>query len=137
MAESAQWTVGNPGNSVSVITTTDNTVIATIAVANQPLGVAFSPDGTKAYTANHTGNDVSVINTADNTLLGGPITVGNGPYGVAVSPDGTKAYVVNRLSNNVSVIDLRAPVTSVGQLRTKDGSPTCWPPLFHWSHKSV
>ena len=94
MAESAQWTVGNPGNSVSVITTTDNTVIATIAVANQPLGVAFSPDG-------------------------------------------TKAYVVNRLSNNVTVIDLRAPVTSVGQLRTKDGSPTCWPPLFHWSHKSV
>ena len=33
MAESAQWTVGNPGNSVSVINTTDNTVIGPMAIA--------------------------------------------------------------------------------------------------------
>ena len=43
-------------------------VIATIPLATAtqgyPNGVAFSPDGTKAYVTNHGGNSVSVIDTA-------------------------------------------------------------------------
>ena len=36
-------------------------VTATITVGELPLGVAFSPDGTKAYVTNYTDNTVSVI----------------------------------------------------------------------------
>ena len=36
-------------------------VTATIAVGTDPWGVAFSPDGTKAYVTNYTDNTVSVI----------------------------------------------------------------------------
>src|SRR5437870_2398375 len=57
-------------NTVSVIDTATNTVIATIPVGLNPFGVAITPDGTRAYVVNH-GADfegshgtVSVIDTA-------------------------------------------------------------------------
>jgi DNA-binding beta-propeller fold protein YncE len=37
------------------------TVSATISVGNGPVGVAFTPDGSKAYVANQFDNTVSVI----------------------------------------------------------------------------
>ena len=81
---------------VSVISTTANTVTATVAVGNYPVGVAVTPDGAYAYVTNDLdgGNSVSVINTATNTVTA-TITVGNDPVGVAVTPDGAYAYVTN------------------------------------------
>ena len=90
-------------------------VIATIPVGNYPNGVAFSPDGTKAYVTNRLGNSVSVIDTNTHTLNASTPTitgyVGWKPTGVAFSPDGTRAYVANNSAaadptntDNVSVI---------------------------------
>ncbi len=45
-------------NSVSVIDTATNTVVATISVGANPFGVSFSPDGTRAYVTNQTSNEV-------------------------------------------------------------------------------
>ena len=89
-------------NTVSVIDTATNTVVATVAVGNGPEGVAVTPDGTKVYVANTTGN-VSVIHTATKTLVK-TVPVGSEPGAgaVAVTPDGTKVYVANAGSNNVS-----------------------------------
>ncbi len=71
----------------------DPVVTDTIGVGGVPLGVAVSPDGSRAYVTNFGGNSVSVINTTSNppAVVGTPIGVGNGPRGVAVSPDGTRA----------------------------------------------
>src|SRR5256885_2255641 len=92
-------------NTVSVIDTATNTVVATIPVGLAPLGVAITPDGTRAYVANGS-NIVSVIDTATNTVVATiPVGVEAGPVGVAITPDGTRAYVANILSNTVSVID--------------------------------
>jgi YVTN family beta-propeller protein len=59
--------VANSGdNTVSVINTATNTVVATIPVGPagaNPFGVAFTPDGTLAYVTNGS-NNVSVIATA-------------------------------------------------------------------------
>jgi YVTN family beta-propeller protein len=93
------FTSGN----VSVIRTSDNTVVATVAVGNGPNGVAVTPDGAFAYVANFFSNNVSVIRTSDNTVVA-TVAVGNGPQLVAVTPDGAVAYVTNFSSNNVSVI---------------------------------
>ena len=90
-------------------------VIATIPVGNYPNGVAFSPDGTKAYVTNRLGHSVSVIDTNTHTLNASTPTitgyVGWKPTGVAFSPDGTRAYVANNSAaadptntDNVSVI---------------------------------
>jgi YVTN family beta-propeller protein len=81
-------------NTVSVIDTSTNTVVATVAVGANPRGVAVSPDGTKVYVANFGDNTVSVIGTITNTVMA-TIPVGERPTGVAVSPDGSKVYVAN------------------------------------------
>ena len=50
---------------VSVIDTASNTVVATVRVSSGPIGVAVNPSGTRVYVANLTSNSVSVIDTAD------------------------------------------------------------------------
>jgi YVTN family beta-propeller protein len=93
-------------NTISVIATNNNTVVATIPVGDFPTGVATTPDGTHAYVRNF-GNTVSVIATANNTVVA-TIPVGNGGLiigtGIAITPDGAHAYVANEFDNTVSVI---------------------------------
>jgi YVTN family beta-propeller protein len=96
--------ITNSDGTVSVIDTTSNTVAATIAVGNEPFGVAVTPDGSTVYVTNLLSNTVSVIDAASNTVTA-TIGVGSGPLGVAVTPDGSTVYVTNSLSNTVSVID--------------------------------
>ena len=91
-------------NNVSVIDTATNTVVATVAVGNQPFGVAVNSAGTRAYVTNQSSNNVSVIDTAGNTVVA-TVAVGTNPRGVAVNPAGTRAYITNEGSSNVSVID--------------------------------
>ena len=62
----------NLANTVSVIDTTTNTVVATIGVGDAPVGVAVSPDGTRAYVTNFNSDTVSVIDTATNTVVDTP-----------------------------------------------------------------
>src|SRR5262245_9876713 len=72
-------------NSVSVINTATNTVVATIPVGTTPWGVAITPDGAFAYVANQSSGTASVINTATNTVVA-TVPVGTGPRGVAITP---------------------------------------------------
>ncbi len=51
-------------NTVSVIDTSTNTVIANITVGSQPLGAAYDPDDGRVYVANDADNTVSVIVTS-------------------------------------------------------------------------
>jgi YVTN family beta-propeller protein len=97
--------VANGGdNTVSVIATATNTVVALINVGSYPDAVAVNPAGTYAYVANGGGTTVSVIDTATNTVTK-TITVGIYPGAVAVNPAGTYAYVANSGGTTVSVID--------------------------------
>src|SRR5437667_594727 len=93
--------VTSSSNTVSVIDTASNTVVATVAVGSGPLGVAITPDGNRAYVANLFDNTVSVIDTAKKTVVA-TVALGNGPLAVAITPDGTRAYVTG---GPVSVID--------------------------------
>jgi YVTN family beta-propeller protein len=103
-AQTPAYVTNNGSNTVSVIDTGNNTVVATIPVGFLPFGIAITPDGTRAYAANESSNTVSVIDTATNTVIA-TIPVGQTPFGVAITPDGTRAYVTNLNTNTVSVID--------------------------------
>jgi YVTN family beta-propeller protein len=96
-------------DTVSVIDTATNTVVATVPVESFPYGVAVNPAGAFAYVTNVFGGNlfggtVSVIDTATNAVVA-TVPVGPEPHGVAVNPAGTFVYVANYVSNNVSVID--------------------------------
>ena len=80
-----------------------------VGVQAEPNGVAFMPDGRKAYVANTVSGTVTVIKA---NLANGVVTkptlhipVGTEPYGLALTPNGRKLYVTNARSNSVSVID--------------------------------
>ena len=66
-------------NTVSVIDTTKNKVIATVPVGNLPLGIAVTPNGKMIYVANEVSNTVSVIDAIKNTVTA-TIAVGSEPY---------------------------------------------------------
>jgi YVTN family beta-propeller protein len=96
-------------NTVSVIATATNTVVATVPVGSIPIGVAVDPAGSRVYVANNNvfsgvSSTVSVIDTATNTVVA-TVPVGRGPSGVAVNPAGSRVYVANSASDTVSVID--------------------------------
>jgi YVTN family beta-propeller protein len=64
----AYVTNGND-NTVSVIDTASNTVVATVAVGACSRGVAITPNGTRAYVTNLCSDSVSVIDTSSNTVV--------------------------------------------------------------------
>lgn len=105
------YNTGTAGNdTVSVIETTTNTVIATIPGFFGPYQIAINPAGTYAYVTNYGNNfnpgeygttvsviDVNSASGAFNTIVD-TITVGTQPSGIAINPAGTYAYVT--LYNN-------------------------------------
>ena len=56
------------GNTVTVIDTATNVVVATVTVGPAPVGVAVNAAGTLVYVANSGPNTVSVIDTATNAV---------------------------------------------------------------------
>ena len=68
----------NGGNTVSVINTATNLLVATVTVGVNPAGIAINPAGTFAYVAINAGNTVSVIDTATNLMVA-TVTVGAHP----------------------------------------------------------
>ena len=107
-AQALAYVPTHKSNTVSVVNTATNTVVATVPVGIQPLAVAITPDGAFAYVTNSGwifgSNSVSVIDTHTNAVTA-TIAVGNFPIGVAFAPNGAFAYVVNDGANSVSVID--------------------------------
>ncbi len=91
-------------NTVSVINTATNTVVATIPVGTYPYSVAINPAGTRVYVTNYSTNNVSVIDTATNTVVA-TVAVGTNPFGVTINPEGTLAYVLNIGAATISIID--------------------------------
>ncbi|MGB2692944.1 MAG: IPTL-CTERM sorting domain-containing protein, partial [Thermodesulfobacteriota bacterium] len=56
-------------DTVSVIETSNNSVIATIPVGDGPQGIAITPDDQFIYVVNAIDTFVSVIRTSDNTVV--------------------------------------------------------------------
>jgi YVTN family beta-propeller protein len=98
------YVTNSASNTVSVIDTSSNTVIATVPVGTTPYGVAVNPSGTRVYVAYIGSNVVSVIDTNTNSVIS-KADVGMHSFGVAVNRSGTRVYVTHWDSNFVSVID--------------------------------
>lgn len=98
------YVTGNPGTgTISVIRTSDNTVVDTIAdpSLSGPFGIAITPNGKFAYITNFGSNNfdpigttVSVVDLASNTIIA-VIPLGIQPAGIAITPDSKYAYATN------------------------------------------
>jgi YVTN family beta-propeller protein len=86
------YVTDNSTGNVYVIRVSDNTVVATIGVGNQPKGITIEPDGSYVYVANEGDQTVSVIQPSDNTTLY-EIEIDASPQMLSVTPDGEYVYV--------------------------------------------
>jgi YVTN family beta-propeller protein len=91
--------------SIEVLAVPSNTVVTTMSVGIDPVGVAITPDGHYAYVSNNGSNSVSVIDTASNTVIT-TVPVGHGPYPVSITSDGANVYVGNLTDSTLSVIQV-------------------------------
>ena len=83
-----------------------------------PLGLALSRDGTKAYVALSVANTLAVVDLVAGKVLT-QADLGVAPYGVALSPDGKTAYVSNFGGRPPGATD--ASESSAGTLVAVDG----------------
>jgi YVTN family beta-propeller protein len=99
------WVTFAASSSLYVIDTLSMTVAATVNAGGvAETGLAFSPDGTRAYVA-VLGGQVAVFDTATLSQVA-LIAVGDQPTDILVSSDGSRAYVNSYAANAVmSVID--------------------------------
>src|SRR3989475_545425 len=86
-------------NTVSVISDTTNSIIATVPVGVSPLGVAYGNGN--IYVSNYDSSSVSVISGTTNSVIA-TVPVGTNPLGVAYGIG--NVYVANYGSSSVSVI---------------------------------
>ncbi len=93
---------GNPATgTISIIRTSNNTVIDIINGFSGPFAIAITPDGKYAYVTNFGSNNfepigttVSIVKLKNNTIVK-TIDLGIQPAGVAITPNGDFAYVSN------------------------------------------
>ncbi|HSP98617.1 MAG TPA: hypothetical protein VL049_15455 [Candidatus Dormibacteraeota bacterium] len=71
---------------------TGERVLAAVAVGLRPLGVAVSPDGSRAYVANSLSDSVSVVDTIASRVVA-TIAVAGQPQAVAIGVDGRQVFV--------------------------------------------
>lgn len=135
------YDMGQPETgTMSVIRTSDNTVVATVEGFSGPFAIAITPNGRYAYITNFGSNNfapfgttVSVVDLCNYVVVEN-IELGIQPSGIAITPNGKFAYVSNYNTlyagenftdltagqGTVNVIDTAtnevvAPVIAVGQ----------------------
>jgi YVTN family beta-propeller protein len=101
------------------LTTTPATVGAPIAVGGNPEGVAFSPDGSRAYVAENANTsgaaEVLPITVATDAVGTAITNLGPHPFWIAITPDGAKAYVSDAGSGtSLKVYPVSLPAGTVG-----------------------
>ena len=80
--------------------------VDSVAVGDEPEGVALSPDERFLYVTVEGENKVAVIDVASRRVIA-RVAVGLRPRSVAFSPDGTRAYVTDELQGAVTEMDGR------------------------------
>jgi YVTN family beta-propeller protein len=110
------WVVNPGADTVTVIRTSNNTVLRTLRVGDEPQGIAVDPSNRFVFVANAAGNSVSVIRITNPSPTGafrarsiGRFTTGAEPWNVVVSPDGRRAFVANSGQDTITVIDAERP----------------------------
>src|SRR6266536_1541326 len=114
---------GQSTQSLMVVDRQSGKVVQTIPYASPEalfIGLAFSPDGTRAYASAGGNHKIRVYAVAGQQLTeGAPIPLAGKPFpaGLAVAPDGKTLYAANNLGDSLSVINLatgQATVVPVG-----------------------
>ena len=123
--ETSQAYVTLPGltpPSVGVVNTVSDVVTNTIAVGNNPVALAETPNQQKLYVANQADNTVGSYNTSDRSLRS-VITGFSSPMWLSARSDSQRIYVLNQASSSVSTVDTTSTAGPDTVIGTTPGAP--------------
>ncbi len=89
-------------DSLSVIDSATNTVIATIKVGKRPRGVGLAPDGSEVYVAVSGDNAIAVVDPQTMKVLR-TFSSGDDPEAFAVHPNGNHLHLQRRRRQGLGV----------------------------------
>lgn len=93
-------------NQLAVFDITSERIVAEIPVADRPVGLAISADGSRLYvTSAVSKGTVQVVDLASRTIVGS-IAVGHTPVAVVAGPGDETLYLCNQFSNSIGFVDL-------------------------------
>lgn len=93
------YVTNRAAGTVTVIDTTTNTVIGTIAVGSTPDALAIKPDGTRLYVTSQDNNTVKVVNTSTRAVTA---TIAmTTPSAIAINSSGSTLYVTSHDTGKV------------------------------------
>src|SRR3954468_11886403 len=114
------YQTNSAGDSVQIIDPATNKAVLEVKGIEVPHGVAFSPDGTRAYITCEADNSLWSTDTKTGKLLGKAPLSGH-PNNVAASKDGKRVFVaIVTAPGAVDVIDT-ASMKNIKTIRTKGG----------------
>ncbi len=96
--------VNSDSNTVTLVDTASQSVIAELEVGVDPRSVAVSPDGARAFIANQGSDSVTVLDLAARAVIA-TVPVGDRPVGVSVSSDGRFVAVTELGDARVRLLD--------------------------------
>ena len=124
--------LASPSGSLSVIDTTQNTVVATIPVHRNPSSLTVDAAGRRAYVVNNGSNTVSVLDLDLRREIAAYVT-GDRPSSAQISPDGRTLVVANRASGSVTLFSAHNSESSAPPLvlrATLSGCPGATSPVI-------
>ncbi|MFJ4131681.1 hypothetical protein [Pseudomonas cyclaminis] len=103
------WTPTIGGLNMLSTTTTPPSRIKKFENLPEPWGIAFTPNGDKAYMCMYADNSIKIIDTVTRLITGEVNTTTHPldrPKEIVISSDGAVAYVANSGNNNVIIVSL-------------------------------
>jgi YVTN family beta-propeller protein len=94
-------------SSVSVISDSTNSIVATVDVGVNPIGLAYDSDNGRVFVANYYSYSVSVISDSTNTVVAN-VPLESPPQGICYDSGRGKVFVTYSESNRISVISATA-----------------------------
>ncbi len=88
------WVANALAGTVAALDLVGRSVLATVAVGAEPLGVAVSPDGTRVYVTCFQSGTLVAIDTASRSVVA-RARVGGEPRALAIAPDGRTAWLTH------------------------------------------
>lgn len=96
------WISNEDSDNVTVVDTTDHSIVSTVPLANNITALATNPTRNRVYAVNASSNTVYVI---EGTRIVGQASTGNHPIDLAVDPALNRLYVANRADGTLQIID--------------------------------
>lgn len=114
------WQTNSAGDDVDVIDPATNTVVLKVNGIEVPHGVAFSPDGKRAYISCESERTLIAVDTKTGKHLGNAPLTGL-PNNISISKDGKRVFVsIRQEPGAVDVIDT-ASMRTIRSIKVKGG----------------